>query len=236
MDTSLSLPHGTAPAANAMWRHDGFVKAAGLQIAQNHIRRALDALDVVPPSKPIAKDAARALAQQRARLSDQLMQMGAPSITALIALKVDIDQRHPVSVDLGLALCSLGSARIARIQTELTRSLTDLRTADIAVLLQACARLGWDREIDRSISALRPGAECELGEALAWRIQREPWRISDHTADWADQLRRAHQFATQAEAQMMGRPRLDLTRSQQDRDEASPQGELVPEAAFHRMR
>jgi hypothetical protein len=198
-------PAGAHPTA-AVGSSAEFNRAAALLLAQNHIRRALEAVIETPALQGAGKPAQAErltghLRKQIHALSGEIFSMGMPLLPALVSMKIDIDQRHPVSVDIGLALCALGSKRIARIQSEISGSLSELRTPDIVALLQTCARLGWDQEIDRAITALRPGAEAgHLGEALRWRIQREPWRISDHSADWVEQVRRAHHVASTIES------------------------------------
>jgi hypothetical protein len=182
-----------------------FTRACSLLQAHNHLRRALEVL-----SKAQVRRAQAPLRRQADELWGDLVAMGAPDIRAVVAMKTDVDKRHPIELNIGLALCAFGAARIGRIQSELVSGLTELRTPDVVALLQTCARMGWEREIDRCIAEHRiygsEDSEAELlRPALKWRIQRSPWRIIEHCADWRDQLSRARQIANSIEMVAQGK-------------------------------
>lgn len=182
-----------------------FTRACSLLQAHNHLRQALEVL-----SKAQVRRAQAPLRRQADELWSELVAMGAPDIRTVVAMKTDVDKRHPIELNIGLALCTFGAARIGRIQSELVNSLTELRTPDVVALLQACARMGWEREIDRCIAELRIYGSEEsdtdlLRPALRWRIQRAPWRIIEHCADWRDQISRSRQIANSMEMVAQGK-------------------------------
>lgn len=228
----------TSQISTVIWRNHEFVGAAAVQQADNDIRRALETASAKKNTK--SAEFSRSLASQRLKCQAQLEAAGAPTLPALVVMKTDVDRRYSVSVDIGLALVTMGASRLDHVLAETSHSLTELRTPEVVHLLQACARMGWDREIDRAISAMRPGPDNgHLGDALLERIAREPWRIADHGGNWMEQVKRAQAFAARIETQLLRYPRIDIqpgAASPPHASHVSMTGAAAEEASYPRMR